>query len=80
MTRTEINAIAKEVVRLLTQQKEKEEDIFLDTAEAAAYLKISKQTLYNNSTNIPRVKNGRKVLYSKNALQRFVQNGGLTNK
>lgn len=77
MTRTELNALAKEVAKQLFILMQEQEDEYLDSDGAAEFLHISKQTLYNKKDEIPRVKMGGKVLYSKLSLTRYAKNGGL---
>lgn len=78
MTKTELNRLADKVAkRLFVLMQQEQEDTFLDADGAAAFLHISKRTLYNKRHKIPRVKVGGKVLYSELALTRYVKSGGL---
>lgn len=77
MTKTELNTLAEEIAKRLFARMQEQEDEYLDSDGAAEFLHISKQTLYNKKNEIPRVKMGGKVLYSKLSLTRYAKNGGL---
>lgn len=74
MTKSELSLLAKEVAKELFVLMREQDDTYLDTDEASAFLKMSKQTLYNKRHEIPRVKIDGRVRYSKNALVRYIQN------
>ena len=78
LTKYDIRKIAEEVVKILQDEKNKE-DTILSTEEAAQFLKCAKQTIYNNIKLIPHQKNGKKLLFSKKSLQRIVESGGIAN-
>lgn len=74
MTKAELDALADKVARKLFDLMQEQNDTYLDSDEASAFLKMSKQTLYNKRNEIPRVKRDGKVRYSKQALIRYIQN------
>lgn len=78
LTKYDIRKIAEEVVKILQDEKNKE-DTLLSTEEAAQLLKCAKRTIYNNIKLIPHQKNGKKLTFSKRSLQRIVESGGIAN-
>lgn len=74
MTKNELNTLAEEIAKRLFARMQEQQDTYLDTDEASAFLKMSKQTLYNKRHEIPRVKIDGRVRYSKQALVRYIQN------
>ncbi len=56
---------------------EKELPELLETNEAAAFLKIAKQTLYSKvmRREIPHLKQGKKLLFERTALQTYLEAG-----
>lgn len=77
MTKSEMKTFAKEIAKELFSLMQEKEDTYLDSDGAAEFLHISKQTLYNKRKEVPRVKLGGKVLYSKLSLTRYAKNSGL---
>lgn len=54
-------------VSLLTPEK------YMNTDEAAVYLKMSKKTLYNNIESIPHVKRGGKLIFKEGSLRQYME-------
>lgn len=53
------------------------QDTYLTAPEAAAYLKLALQTLYNRRKEIPRMKGGgRKIIYRKSDLDQWMEMRG----
>lgn len=65
-----IEDIADRVVEKLTAIGVKDETMTAD--EAAAFLGISRSTLYNKIAEIPHTKTGRKLLFSRRSLSEYI--------
>jgi len=65
--------------RLANNQSSNEKELpeLLETNEAAAFLKIAKQTLYSKvmRREIPHLKQGKKLLFERAALQVYLESG-----
>lgn len=72
LTKYEIREIAKELAKLLKANEEQVPDEFLTTKEAAALLKVCEQTVYNNKDVYPHRKVGKRLMFSRNALNRMI--------
>lgn len=73
MTAREIRAIAQELARILREENASAEhqEEWLDTRQAAAFLRVAPQTLYNKRAELPRIKMGSRVRYRKSDLIRY---------
>lgn len=49
------------------------EEVYMTIEEAADFLCLSKQTLYNKGNEIPRYKRGKRIYYKKSSLQRYIE-------
>jgi excisionase family DNA binding protein len=88
----DIEAIAQRVVELLkpimsSNGKDKGEDILMTIDEMAAFLKTSKNQIYqwvNNAQHglreFPYLKAGRRLMFSKNAILKWLENNQKANK
>ena len=67
----------KQIIYLQTVAQVKNGDV-LDVAEAAALLKVSKETIYKRvrDNGIPHARLGRKLLFHRQSLIQWVANGG----
>lgn len=75
MTKAEMRELAKMVAKeimTLNAQQGAVNDEYLTTKEAADLLKISEQTLYNNKDKYPYHKKGKRLIFSRNALIRVM--------
>jgi hypothetical protein len=69
LSKYEIREIAKELAKLLTAKQEKPKKL-LTATEAAAYLKVKVQTLYNNKDAYPHRKVGKRLMFEQDGLDR----------
>lgn len=76
MTKTELNYLAKRTAEHLYELMQEKQDTYMDSKQAAEFLRIAQQTLYNKIEEIPHVKIDGKLMFSTNALSRYIQNGG----
>jgi hypothetical protein len=72
LSKYEIREIAKELAKFLTAKQEKTTDEFLTTKEAAAFLKVSVHTLHKTKDAYPHRKVGKRLMFSRNALNRMI--------
>ena len=64
--------IAEEVVKLMREDTPLGPEGPMDSREAAAYLKMSFSNFSHIASRIPRVKSGRKWLYSRQVIDKFL--------
>lgn len=76
MTKTELNYLAERIAERLYVRMQEKQDTYMDSKQAAEFLRIAQQTLYNKIEEIPHVKIDGKLMFSTNALSRYIQNGG----
>lgn len=76
MTKTELNYLAKRTAEHLYELMQEKQDTYIGSTQAAEFLGIAKQTLFNKIKDIPHVKIDGKLMFSTNALSRYIQNGG----
>lgn len=62
--------VAKELAKYLAEKQEKKTNKLLTATEAAAYLKIKVQTLYNNKDAYPHRKVGKRLMFEQDGLDR----------
>lgn len=80
MTTTEINAIAMKTAEILKTSIMNDPKMldyifpaeFLDVDEAARYMRIKKATLYGKIDEIPHRKQGKRLVFSKRELAKYV--------
>ena len=77
MTRNEARMIAEEVVKLLQKSDPLDGDPPMSAKETAAYLKMSMSHFSHIAPRLPRVKAGRKWLYSKRQINQLLIQGKL---
>lgn len=72
LTKYEIREIAKELAKLLKAKQEQTPDELLTTKEAAAILKLSVHTLHKTKDAYPHRKVGKRLMFSRNGLDRVL--------
>lgn len=73
LTRREARMIAEELWALMERDMPRAEEEWLTVEEAADYLKCSKWKIYHDRAVLPHVKNGGKLLFSKDGLSRHLK-------
>lgn len=73
LTRRDARMIASEVSALVPGSNINPNEVYLTIDEAADYLHMKKQTLYNKGNKLPRCKIGKRILYKKSDLQRLLE-------
>ena len=80
MNRTEARMVAEELAKLIKPEIRKmvidmtvsDMENYISASEAADYLGMSKQTLYNKISEIPHVKFGRILKFQKSELKKYI--------
>lgn len=72
LSKYEIREIARELAKLLMAKQEQTTRKLLTAEEAAAYLKIKVQTLYNNKDAYPHRKVGKRLMFEQDGLDRVL--------
>lgn len=80
MNRTEARMVAEELAKLIKPEIRKmvidmtvsETEGFISATEAAEYIGMSKQTLYNKISEIPHVKFGKFLRFQKSELKKYI--------
>ena len=76
------NLIRKVLKESLPAVSEKEQDRYLNISDAASYLQLAKQTLYQftSERSIPFIKKGKKLFFSKHSLEKWLLEGKKKSK
>ena len=77
ITRKEAQMIAEEVVKLMRDDNPLGLEGPMNSKEAAAYLKMSFSHFSHIATRLPRVKSGKRWLYSRQELDKLLINNRL---
>lgn len=74
MTRSDAKMIAEEFYKILAKQNQlPNNDRYLDVAEVAAMMHLSKQTIYNMGAKLPCTKVGGKLLFSEKQIREYIE-------
>ena len=81
-TESELDSLIQSSIRKVlserqNQSSEQEPVRYLNISEAASYLKLAKQTLYQftSERSIPFIKKGKKLYFSKDSLEKWLLEG-----
>ncbi len=76
-----IEALAREVELRLSHRSDKPSSPWLNTEEAAKYLRCPTSRVLKlvHTGDLPRSKDGRRNLYSREDLERFIETGGASS-
>lgn len=80
MNRTEARMVAEELAKLMRNEIRKmtvdlvvaETEGYMSVAEAADFMGVSKQTIYNKIEEIPHIKMGKFLRFQKSALRNYI--------